>query len=108
MHVCVCVEVLSACMCVGGGVECSALRSCLYSMLDPITLVCGVHVGQQSLWHYESVECHLAGQHIPYKGNVGLYCSLRAQSKPPSPGLWMMAMATRNSNHATPKAKDAT
>ena len=79
MHACVwrCVEVC-------GGVECSALRSCLYSMHDAITLVCGVHVGQQSLWHYESVECHLANQHIPYK-EVGLSCSLLAQSKPPSP-----------------------
>ena len=75
MHcVCVWVEVLSA----------VHSEACLYSMHDAITLVCGVHVGQQSLWHYESVECHLADQHIPYK-EVELSCSLRAQSKPPSP-----------------------
>jgi len=55
---------------------CSALTSCLYSMPDAITLVCGVHVGQQSLGHHEMVECHLADQHIPYK-EVGLHCSLQ-------------------------------
>ena len=90
--ICVCVEVLSA-------VHSEAVYTACMMQLP---CVCGVHVGQQSLWHYGSVECHL---HIPYK-EVGLSCSLRLNH--PAPGFWTMAMATRNSNHATPKAKDAT
>ena len=83
---------------------CSALTSCLYSMPDAITSVCGVLVGQHSLGHHETVECHLADQHIPYKV-VGLHCSLQFSLNRPAQGCerWRWLQKTLITPHPKPR-----